>query len=102
MIIESRTPRYLKDCKTASELNNLGDFLEFGFMQRTKWQSQEYNSSIKVLIEFKNLLPKNFFAAFFAAFWFCYEFYFNSSPTQIFKIDSDFVFCKIAISCCGN
>jgi hypothetical protein len=36
MIIESRTPRYLKDCKTASELNNLGDFLEFGFMQRTK------------------------------------------------------------------
>lgn len=86
-MIESKTPRYLKDCKTASELNNFGDFLAFGFMHRTKWQSQEYNYSISVFIEFKNLLPKNFLAAFLPPFWFDSAFYFVSSPTQIFAID---------------
>jgi len=34
--IESRTPRYLKLCKTASEVNNLGDFELLGLMHLTK------------------------------------------------------------------
>lgn len=41
MIIESRTPKYRNDCKTAYELKSFGDFFEFGFMHLTKWQSHE-------------------------------------------------------------
>ncbi len=43
IIIESKTPKYLRLCNTASELNNFADFLLFGFMHLTKWQSHEYN-----------------------------------------------------------
>lgn len=41
--MESRTPRYLKLCRTASEVNIFGDLKLFGFMHLTKWQSDEYN-----------------------------------------------------------
>lgn len=39
--MESRTPKYLRLCKTAKELNVLGDFKLLGLMHRTKWQSDE-------------------------------------------------------------
>lgn len=101
-MIESRTPKYLNDCKTAYELNNFGDFLEFGLMHLTKWQSQEYNSSMRVFIELRNLLPKNFLAAFLPPFCAFYVFYFDSYPIQIFKTGYDLVFSKILRSCWGN
>lgn len=63
-MIESRTPKYLKLWSTASELKSFGDFLLFGFMHLTKWQSQEYNSYVSLFISFKNLDPKNLLDAF--------------------------------------
>ena len=48
--MESRTPKYLRLCRTASELNNLGDFLLFGLIHLTKWQSQEYNYYVSLFI----------------------------------------------------
>lgn len=41
--IESRTPKYLKLCNTASEVNIFGDLKLFGLIHRTKWQSEEYS-----------------------------------------------------------
>ncbi len=61
--IESRTPRYRRLCSTASELKVFGAFLLFGFMHLTKWQSEEYNSYVSLLISFKNFEPRNFLAA---------------------------------------
>lgn len=86
IMIESSTPKYLKDCKTAYELNSFADFLELGFIHRTKWQSHEYSSSINVFIEFKNLLPKNFLAAFLAVFWLVSLCWFAYYPIHILEI----------------
>ena len=64
IMMESRTPRYRKLCRTAYELKSFGAFLLFGLIHLTKWQSHEYSYSVSLFISFRNLEPKNLLEAF--------------------------------------